>query len=329
MDEITTLSRQRAPVRLTTVVTYVFLSALAVTMVFPFVWMVRTAFIDPKDVFISIDKVGFLRWLVPASFPQGKNFTDAVEAVPFGRAYINSIIVAGLVTFGQVFTSSLAAFAFARLKFPGRDKIFMAYLATMMIPGSVTMIPVFILTSKTPLWLDGALSWLIGSPVVLFSSSYYMFHNTYMGRPVGLDSYFTLIAPAMFTAYGTFLLRQFFMSIEKDYEEAARIDGASTWGIYWRIMLPLSRPALATLGIFTFLGAWRAYMWPLIVTYHQDIMTLPILIRSFQTAQGGVAATKWTLLMAASILHIIPVLIAFVIGQKYFIRGVRIGGIKG
>ncbi len=325
MDELITLSRKRAPVRLTTILTYVFLSALAVTMVFPFAWMVRTAFIDPKQVFTSSKDVGgFLKWIFPWP-PHPDNFAKAAEAVPFGRAYINSIIVAGLVTFGQVFTSSLAAFGFARLKFPGRDKIFLAYLATMMIPGSVTMIPVFILTSKMPLVLDGAIGWLIGSESVLFSSSYYMFRNTYMGRLVGLDSYFTLIVPGMFSAYGTFLLRQFFMSIENDYEEAARIDGCGTWGIYWRIMLPLSRPALATLGIFTFMGSWRAYMWPLIVTYHEDIMTLPILIRSFQ----GQYNTEWTLLMAASIMHIIPVLIAFIIGQKYFIRGVRIGGIKG
>ncbi|MCK4625864.1 MAG: carbohydrate ABC transporter permease [Phycisphaerae bacterium] len=324
MDEIITLSRKRAPIRLTTIVTYVFLTALAVTMIFPFAWMIRTAFIDPKMVFTSAKDVGFVRWLIPWP-PHPENFSKAVEAVPFGRAYINSIVVAGLVTFGQVFTSSLAAFAFARLKFPWRDKIFMAYLATMMIPGSVTMIPVFILTSKMPLVLDGFIGWLTGSESALFSSSYYMFAKTYMGRPVGLDSYFTLIVPGMFSAYGTFLLRQFFMSIENDYEEAARIDGASTWGIYWRIMLPLSRPALATLGIFTFMGSWRAYMWPLIVTYHQDIMTLPILIRSFQ----GQYRTEHTLLMAASIMHIIPVLIAFIIGQKYFIRGVKIGGIKG
>ncbi len=324
MDEITKFSRQRAPIRLTTVVTYVFLTTLAVGMLFPFAWMVRTAFIDPKLVFTSAKDIGFLRWLFPWP-PHPENFADAVKAVPFGRAYINSIVIAGLVTFGQVFTSSLAAFAFARLKFPGRDKIFMAYLATMMIPGSVTMIPVFILTSKMPVILDGFIGWLTGSESMLFSSSYYMFHNTYMGRPVGLDSYFTLIVPSMFTVYGTFLLRQFFMSIEKDYEEAARIDGCGTWAIYWRIMLPLSRPALATLAILTFMGSWGAYMWPLIVTYHKDLMTLPILIRSFQ----GEYSTEWTLLMAASIMHIIPVLIAFIIGQKYFIRGVRIGGIKG
>ncbi len=329
MDKSLKHLRQRSPVRLSTVVTYVFLTALAVTMVFPFVWMLRTAFISPEHVSVSMDKVGFWRWLVPPSFPEGKNFVEAVESVSFGRAYINTIIVAGCVTLGQVFTSSLAAFAFARLKFPGRDKLFMAYLATMMIPGSVTMIPVFILTTKMPLYLDAAIAWLTGSNPAIFSQSYYMFHNTYMGRPVGPDSYFALIAPAMFTAYGTFLLRQFFMSIEKDYEEAARIDGASTWGIYWRIMMPLSRPALATLAIFTFMGSWRAYLWPLIVTYTEEIMTLPILIRSFQSTHGGAVTTKWTLMMAASILHIIPLLVAFVIGQKYFIRGVRIGGIKG
>ncbi|MCD4700013.1 MAG: carbohydrate ABC transporter permease [Phycisphaerae bacterium] len=318
MDETTILSRQRAPVRPAVIVTYLFLTTLAVTMVFPFFWMIITAFKDPANVFVS----------PPQWFPKPwkwDNFAKAAQAVPFGRAYINSLIVAGCVTFGQVATSSLAAFAFARLKFPGRDKIFLAYLATMMIPGSVTMIPVFILTSQMPGILDGFVSWMTGSTSVIFSSSYYMFHNTYVGRFVGLDSYFTLIVPGMFTAYGTFLLRQFFMSVEKDYEEAARIDGCSTWGIYWRIMLPLSRPALAALAIFTFLGSWRSYMWPLIVTYREDIMTLPVLIRAFQ----GQYSTEWTLLMAASILHIIPVLIAFVFGQKYFIRGVRIGGIKG
>jgi len=318
VDKTITLTRRRAPVRLTAVVTYIFLSALAVTMVFPFFWMIITAFKDPANVFVS----------PPQWFPKPwkwDNFAKVVEAVPFGRAYINSIIVASCVTFGQVFTSSLAAFGFARLKFPGRDKLFLAYLATMMIPGSVTMIPVFILTSKMPVILDGFLSWLTDSPSVFFSSNYYMFHNTYVGRPVGLDSYFTLIVPGMFSAYGTFLLRQFFMSVEKDYEDAARIDGCSTWGIYWHIMMPLSCPALATLAIFTFLGSWRAYLWPLIVTYHEDIMTLPILIRSFQ----GQYRAEWTLLMAASILHIIPVLIVFIIGQKYFIRSIRIGGIKG
>jgi multiple sugar transport system permease protein len=319
------LKKQRKPITLTIVITYVFLSLLAISMVFPFVWMIRTAFIDPNDVFISTEKDGVLRWLVPESFPQLDNFQKAVEAVPFGRAYVNTILIAACVTFGQVFTSSLAAFAFARLKFPGRDKLFLAYLATMMIPGSVTMIPVFILTSKMPLLFDNALSWLTGTDVNIFYSSYYMYKSVYVGRPVGLDSYFTLIVPGMFTAYGTFMLRQFFMSIERDYEEAARIDGASTWGIYWRIMMPLSKPALATLGIFTFMGAWRAYLWPLIVTYHQEIMPLTILIRSFQ----GVHSTEWTLMMAASILDIIPLLIAFIIGQKYFIKGINIGGIKG
>lgn len=325
MDEIMKIPRQRTPIRPATVITYLFLTVLSVSMVFPFLWMLRTAFIDPSDVNVTIEKVGLWKWLVPESFPVTNNFSDAIEAVPFGRAYVNSIIVAACVTFGQVITSSMAAFAFARLKFPGRDKLFLAYLATMMIPGSVTMIPVFILTSRIPVILDGFISWLTGSACVTFSSSYYMFHNTYAGRAVGLDSYFTLIVPGMFTAYGTFLLRQFFMSVEKDYEEAARIDGCGTWGIYWRIMLPLSRPALAALAIFTFLGSWRIYMWPLIVTYREELMTLPILIRSFQSRYGD----EMTLLMAASIMHVIPVIIAFVIGQKYFIRGVRIGGIKG
>lgn len=293
---------------------YAFLTALGATMAFPFLWMVITAFKDPALVFVD----------PPQWWPQPwrwDNFAKAWTAVPFGRAYLNTVVVTLAVTFGQVLTSSLAAFAFARLDFPGRDKLFIGYLATMMIPGSVTMIPVFIMTSKLP----GILDWLLSPETHLFSRNLYLLGQYYVGRPVGLDSYFALIVPGMFSAYGTFMLRQFFMSIPKDYEDAARIDGCSLFGVYWRVIIPLSLPALATLAIFTFLGSWRAYLWPLIVCYREEVMTLPILIRSFQ----GMYSTEWTLLMAASILDVIPILLVFAIGQRYFIKGINIGGVKG
>jgi multiple sugar transport system permease protein len=265
-----------------------------------------------------------LRWVRPeaVTYPihlRWDNYVKAWQAAPFRRAYINSLLVATAEVLGVLVTSSLAAFAFARLEWSGRDKVFFAYLATLMIPGAVTMIPVFILVAKMPTWLDG----LFGTD--LFGANLYTYSGTYLGRPMGLDSYFALAVPGMFTAYGTFMLRQFFRTIARDYEEAARIDGCGMFGVYARIVLPLSIPALATLGVFTFLGSWRSYIWPLIVTFDDHMKTVPVLLRSFQSEYGTVC----TLLMAGSVLDVIPLLIVFAVGQRFFMRGIQMGGIKG
>jgi len=196
-----------------------------------------------------------------------------------------------LITAGEVLTSSLAAFAFARLNFRGRDQLFLGYLSTMMIPAAVTMIPVFILIRK---W-----GWV--------------------------DSYYGLIIPAMFTAYGTFMLRQFFMSIPRELEEAAVIDGCSTFRIYWNIVMPLSKPAIAALTILVFMGAWRSFMWPLIICQTRDMYTLPVALAQFQELYG----VQWTLLMAGSVIMLIPMLIVFIVGQRYFVEGIRVGAVKG
>jgi multiple sugar transport system permease protein len=185
----------------------------------------------------------------------------------------------------------MAAFAFARLSFPGRDKIFMAYLSTMMIPGTVTMIPVFITMRQLDI----------------------------------LDTYIALILPGMFSAYGTFMLRQFFLGISSELEEAAIMDGCNLFGIYWHIILPLSKPALATLSIFTFINTWRSFTWPLIVTFSNDKFTLPVGIASF----AGQFEINWPLLMAANLMMIIPTMIIFIFGQKYFIGGIQLGAVKG
>ncbi len=219
------------------------------------------------------------------------NYAEVFDAVPFARFYMNSIIVSILITFGQVLTSSLAAYAFARLNFKFRNQLFLGYLATMMIPGTVTMIPVFIIIKK--------LGWI--------------------------DTYQALILPMMFSAYGTFMLRQFFLSIPKDLEESAVIDGATKFRIYWQIILPLSKPALATLTIFVFLGAWNDFMWPLIVTNSMEMKTLPVGLAAFQ----GLYTTNWTLLMAASMMALLPVLILYVLAQKYFEKGIVLSGLKG
>lgn len=263
---------------------YLILFGFGSTMIIPFLWMISTSLKEPSGVFsTSLDLFSFpLLW---------QNYVDAWNAIPFGRFYWNSFIIAVAVTLGQVLTSAMAAYAFARLKFPGRDKIFFAYLATMMVPGAVTMIPVFVLLKK--------LGWI--------------------------DTYKALILPGIFSAYGTFMLRQFFMTLPSELEDAAKIDGCSFVGIFWRIILPLSKPALATLSTFTFLGSWGNFMWPLIVTNSKEMKTLPIGLSYFQDMYN----TEWTLLMAGSIIVLIPTLIIFIFNQRFFVKGIALSGLKG
>lgn len=262
------------------------MTAGAATMIIPFLWMVSTSLKEPLQVYMH-------NWIPrPIAW---RNYLDVWRVVPFGRFYVNSIAVALLVTAGHVISSSLAAYAFSRLKFPGRDKLFFAYIATMMIPGSVTMIPIFILLR-------------------------------YIGW---IDTYKALILPGMFGAYGTFMLRQFFMGIPRDLEDAAKIDGCGLLGIYWRIILPLSKPALATLVIFTFMGSWASFMWPLIVINSTEKYTLPVGLAIFQSqyTQGGMSAWHW--LMAGSVMAIVPMVVVFLFNQRYFIEGIKLTGIKG
>jgi len=263
---------------------YIMLSIGGITMIVPFLWMLSTSLKDVGSVFTYP-----VRWI--PSPVVWKNYADVMRVVPFARFYFNSVFVALVVTLGQVFTSSLAAYAFARLNFPGRDKLFFAYLATMMIPGSVTMIPVYVLMRL--------LGWV--------------------------DTYKALIIPAMFSAYGTFMLRQFFMTLPKDLEDAAKIDGCGYIGIYWKIILPLSKPALATLTTFTFMGSWGSFMWPLLVTNTMELKTLPVGLESFQS----IYTTSWTLLMAGSVMAMLPIIVIFMFNQRFFVEGIKLTGIKG
>lgn len=265
-----------------------FLILGAFTMLAPFSWMVTTSLKKSGDVF-SVGAPWWHAW-VPTQFVW-TNYTKALKAVPFIRFYLNSIFVVLCTTLGQVATSAFAAYAFARLKFPGRDQIFFAYLATMMIPGAVTMIPVFILLRY--------LGWI--------------------------DSYKAVILPAIFTAYGTFMLRQFFLTLPRDLEDAAKIDGCGYFGIFWKILLPLSKPALATLTTFTFMGSWMNFMWPLIVLNSHEKFTLPVGLAYFQSVHH----TDWTLLMAGSLMMILPILLIFIFTQRYFVEGIKLTGIKG
>ena len=267
---------------------YAFLMLGAITMLAPFIWMVSTSLKMPGEVF-SYQKPWWYDW-VPTSF-EWQNYVNAWRVVPFARFYLNSIFVCVLTTAGQVASSALAAYAFARLRFPGRDKMFFAYLATMMVPGVVTMIPVFILLEQ--------IGWI--------------------------DTYKAVILPPMFTAYGTFMLRQFFLTLPKDLEDAAKIDGCSYFGIFWKILLPLSKPALATLTVFTFMGNWMSFMWPLVVLNSHEKFTLPVGLAYFQSLHH----TDWTMLMAGSLMMILPILLIFIFNQRYFVEGIKLSGIKG
>lgn len=263
---------------------HVVLITMGISMVIPLLWMVSTSLKQPVAVF------DFPPQWIPRPVVW-ENYVTAWNSMPFARFYFNSIFVGTVVTVGQVLTSAMAAYAFARLNFPFREKLFFGYLATMMIPGSVTMIPVFILFKLLHL----------------------------------VDTYSALILPGFFSAYGTFMLRQFFMSIPKELEEAAKLDGCSLWGIFVNVILPLSKPGLATLTTFTFMGSWGNFMWPMIVTNSEEIKTLPIGLLSFQ----GMYNTDWTLLMAGSLIVLIPVIIVFLLGQRHFVEGIQMGAIKG
>lgn len=288
LDRVKHRSAVQAKERTLRISAYVVLIIGALSMIMPFLWMVTTSLKTLNTIFVQ--PKNWIQMFVPTMLVW-QNYVDAWTKVPFGQFYLNSIIVGLAVTVGQVFTSSLAAYAFARLTFPGRDKLFFAYLATMMIPGSVTMIPVYVLMR--------VFGWV--------------------------DTYQALIIPAIFSAYGTFMLRQFFMTLPKDLEDAAKIDGCGFFRIYMTIILPLSKPALATLTVFTFMGNWGSFMWPLLVTNTMTMRTLPIGLESFKTQYS----TDWHLLMAGSVMVMLPIVIIFIFTQRYFVESIKLTGVKG
>jgi multiple sugar transport system permease protein len=230
--------------------------------------------------------------LLPAQ-PQWQNYVDVAQVVPLGRAYFNSLLVTSLTVLGILFTSSLSGFAFAKYGFPGRDILFTLVLATMMIPFFVILIPVFYIVKQ--------LGWL----------------NNYAG----------LILPGVVSAYGIFLMRQFMLSIPDELLDAARIDGASEPRIYWQIVLPLTGPALATLGSFNFVSVWNAFLWPLLVVQSRDLFTVPLALNSLRTYGSG--AESLHLQMAGTALSVVPALVIFVALQRYFVRGIALTGLKG
>ena len=265
-------------------VLYVALAAGALAMVFPFIWMVSTSFQGAGALLVPPPQ------LFPSPIELG-NYAEVASAFPLWRFLLNSLGVAAVSTFLQVTTSAMAAYAFARLTFRGRDALFVLYLATLMVPLQVTIMPLFV-------------------------------EMKYLGQ---IDSYLGLLLPSIASAFGVFLLRQAFLSLPRELEEAAFIDGAGHLTVFRRIVVPLARPALATVAIFAFLASWNSFLWPLVIVNTPDLMTLPVGLSNLQ----GRYETAWNLLMAGSTVAVLPILIVYLIGQRYVIRGVTLSGLKG
>lgn len=269
--------------RLFDALAYALLIVGALVMVGPFVWMVSTSLKEPAD--------GFSRTLIPDPVTL-ENYTGLWDALPFTQLIWNSFKIASLATVGQLLTCSMAGFAFAAVRFRGRNALFVLLLVTLMIPFQVTLIPNFIIYRFLGLY---------GTQVPLY-------------LPAFLGG-----------AFGTFLLRQYFLTIPGELAEAARIDGASLWTIYWRIYLPLARPALAALAIFTFLFSWNDLFGPLIyLPSDLEKTTLPVGLALFQAQYSG----RWTVMMAGVLVSIAPIVAVFFFAQKQFIEGVALSGVK-
>ena len=266
------------------VLTYAGLLVVAFSMLIPFLWMLGTSLMDDLEI------VQYPPKFIPSD-PKWSNYPEAMALQPFGRFFLNTIVITAFSVAGQLLFCSMAAYAFARLRFRWRDQIFVLYLSTMMVPVIVTLIPTFLIIN--------AFGWM--------------------------NTYYALITPLVSSVWGIFLLRQFFLTIPKDLEDAARIDGANDFMIYWRVILPLSKPALATLAIFAFMNSWKDFLWPLIVTSHTEMRPVEVGIASF----SSIYTSDWPHQMAAAVVVMAPIIIVFFFAQKYFVRGITLSGLKG
>jgi len=257
---------------------------IALVMVLPLLWMIVT----------SLQTLNETRHYPPTLIPNSlewNNYRQVLQEAPFARWFLNTLIVTVVVVIGNLLFCSLAGYAFARIKFFGREVAFVLILATLMVPFQVIIIPEFLIVRKLGM----------------------------------IDSLGALILPNLAGAFGIFLLRQFFRTLPIELEEAARIDGCSRLGVLFKIVLPLSGPALATLAVITFMWTWNDFLWPLITIYNPDNMTLQLGLSTFQ----GAHQTNTNLLMAANVLSMLPILILFFVAQRFFIRGIATSGLKG
>jgi len=265
-----------------TVVAYVLLTLGTVVMFFPFLWMLLSSFKPLAEIF----RLDFLPrvWTLD-------NYRAVLLDSHFPRWFLNSVVVAGISTVSVLFFCSLVGYTLTRLRFPGRNLIFILILSTLMVPTEMLVIPWYVMSTR------------------------YGWVNTFWG----------LAFPGLIPAFGVFLMRQFFQTLPRDLFDAVRVDGVSEFGLFWRIGVPLVRPGLAALGIFNFVGNWNAFLWPLIIAKSPTMRTIPVGVALF----SGEASTQWNLIMAASAMAILPVLIVFFIFQKQIIEGVVLTGVKG
>ena len=266
--------------------TYLLLALFGLLLAMPLVWLVSSSLKTEGQIFVVPPE-----WI--PSPVKWSNYPDVFRRIPFGPGWWNSTVVTTLATLGQVVSASLVAFGFARLRFPGREALFMVLIATVMIPYHVTLIP-----------------------------SYILFR--YLGW---LDSFLPLIVPSWLggSAFLIFLMRQFYMRLSFELDDAARVDGASIWQIYTQIVLPQSKPAIGVVAIFAFLAHWNDFFGPFIYLNSTDKYTLPLMLRLFQSVES----TEWAMLMAASVMTAIPCIVLYFVAQRYFIQGVVFTGLKG
>ena len=262
---------------------YLLAAGLCLVMLAPFLWMLSTSLMGEFEVF------KFPPPLLPER-AQWSNYPRALTALPFALYFRNSLILATATVAGQVATGAMAGYAFARYRFLGRDAVFATYLAMLMVPGIVLLVPRFLLVDA-------------------------------LG---GVDTIAGLISADLVAVWGVFLMRQFFLTLPRDTEDAARLDGAGEWTVFTRVALPMARPALATLGLFAFIDAWKSFLWPLIVTRSPDFRVAEVGIASFH----GIYYANWPWQMAAAITALVPVLAVFLAAQRLFVRGIQFNGMR-
>ncbi len=262
---------------------YAVLAAYATLTLGPFLWTLSASFktADMVDAWPPS--------LIPRPFTLD-NYRYILGKLPFVKWLINSLVIAGVVTAANVYLNAMAGYALARMRFPGRKLVFWIIIATMMVPGQVTIVPVFILLSK--------LGWI--------------------------DSYWAITVPFLTSAFGVFMMRQFFLTVPKSLEEAATLDGMGPFQTFFRIILPIAKPAMAAQAIFMFLGSWNSFMWPAMLLSTPAMYTLPVGLNSFQ----GQYYTFWNIVMAGTVFVTVPMVVVFVIFQRYFIQGMSTTGIK-
>jgi ABC-type glycerol-3-phosphate transport system permease component len=266
-----------------TTLRYVLLAIGGVVMIVPFLWMLTTSLKTPGAALTVPPEI------IPSQ-PTLDSYRRVLETVPLARMFGNSLVVTAISVTSQLVTSLLAAYAFARMQWRGRNVVFLLYLATLMVPSQVTITPLFIMMQRLG-WVD-----------------------TYQG----------IFAPGLVSAFGVFLLRQAMLSVPREYEEAAFLDGGNHWVVFRHVVVPMVGPAIATLAVFAMMSSWNSFLWPLFITRDERLMTLPVGLALLH----GRFTTDWSMVMAGAVISITPIIIAYLIAQRAFVRGVALSGLK-